>query len=458
MNKRTSAGKAILLVLLVLVLLPPVLAAGLYLYLQNAPVLTQEVDTILAQPGVTPASRMSVSASERTLTFSLDKADVYWVMRQQGIAPDCPEIADALAGYGLTVKGWSIQLKNGSLRLNCEALFREKLLLPLHADIQLELDAANRLTGIVTGLQLGGISLPLDKIEQLLPQSAGINGLAIPVTQESAAAEMHPLLEDCVEIALKEDALDVTCLFERRLFLEETQVLGAAETFARFVPGVIASPYAVWLGYGVAEPAVPWAKKLAAFEADPAELIEFKLWELAEADAVITQRYCAENAYRDRFFCEIDAPALAAQHQAMAETCIANKAALETLMGALLSGYEQGDFSLDPQQGLVTLNKRGKITGAFTLEGYLGADWAGELGWMDVSALHLIDASGVSSALCPAGLLLRMADGSPAVAFYSLVWESRVSKKCPLIKTLPETLYQELAAAQGLPVLPNGNA
>ncbi len=446
--------KALLIVCIVLFVL-----VGLPLiYLSAFGGACDNTDALLQQAPMPFAERYAFSAEDKTVSIAVDKGDLYWAAAQEGLFDQDGEIARSLAAVGLTLRGTGISIDEGGITLTVKLLYQKLFPAPIRLRLTLENKGAE-ITAHVTEARLGKwIPLP---VERLIPDL---------LTYTLDGGELHSRLEKLRSVTMEEGRIVFTCGVGEEIVREMLENYGQIEEYARYLGAFEAIQVA--RAYHDGNDAQVTAF-LTLCENDPAHFVDFKRSELAVAEDHKAGQYFTESdaQYLPRFFPELSADGIAELSTEYDDTYALHRSQLMAMAETLQTLYEAGSISTDGMHFLLLGDQAEPLTLPLLTEDASAFDW------LDANAARVIYGHGGSYAMTQnvpplsktpketsdafAGmtlkdkyvplLLVKMADGSPRLAFF-------ISGGKFTLVDVTDAQYAEWMAMERIPVAELGLA
>lgn len=324
--KRRSHGW---IVLLVIVLLLGGAAGYLYYSVVKAPLETDDPQLLAASAPMSPEDRFRFFPADRTAQVRMDKSDIWSLILEHAGKDFLDTVNKELSPYGLTVSGCAIRLEEAGLWLDLELYYKETRLV---ARVPCALEfSENRLSLTPTGVKLGVISLP---VEKLLSKVKLEYDVALPVLSEvtqvsfvqGAAVITGPVEQDIRSLVPVDKAL-----YQTAVFCQELQ----------YIADVLPAQEGVGL-------------LLNPLEQDPGKVEDLYFDLFVMADPKVTEDYLdSRYGLTERFFPGIDFDAVTQEHDAMTELRGERTLILEKFFTNLVGNYNEKAFSLSDGQFLL---------------------------------------------------------------------------------------------------------
>ncbi len=433
-----SIFKKLLFIILVLVLIVIAASTALYIYSKNAKTTSDDVAAIISAEPMPASERYSFDASTLKMELSIDKSDLWWLLKEIENEDIIGEITSDLESNGLTLQSYGLDITPKGILISTEITYGDFLRLPLKLSTNTTCNNGT-LTISPAGVYLGKIWLPLDKFP--FNRLASVYGIDHDFDFDDYTYEivlsdwdMLPMLTD---IYFEDIRMVMVYNLDESLFPHSISAYGDnLDWFAEECTDCIEvlSEYCEEGALGER-----FTRLVENFSSNPGSFSGFIAETLAVSYESASKKYLDKNKpWLVRFMPEITEKNVSALHASLYKICAERFSLFDSLLDTLQASYNSREFGID-ERGVTYNNK------PFNLESYLGDDWDQYSGWLDASSFRpvLIGTKSAYDAKTPLlrkitdsreymdyvdtlegkfpmGFIVKMRDGTPVLKYYNV--------------------------------------
>ena len=160
-SPKKSIFKKLLLILLVLILIIITATVTLYIYSKTAETTKDDVAAFVSSETVPAAERYSFNASSLKMEMSLNKHDLWCLLKEAGVEQILGDITDDLENSGFTLQSYGMDITDKGILISTELTYGDLLRLPLKLLTNTSVNDGT-LTLSLSNVYLGSIRLPLE--------------------------------------------------------------------------------------------------------------------------------------------------------------------------------------------------------------------------------------------------------------------------------------------------------
>jgi hypothetical protein len=435
---KKSMLKKQLLVILVLILVIITATAALFIYSRTAKTTNDDIAAIISTKTMPAAERYSFDASSLKMEISIDKSDLWWLIKEADKEDIMGQIANDLESNGFTLQSYGLDITGEGVLISVELTYGDFLRLPLKLLTDTSLNNGT-LTISPSSVYLGKIRLPLEKFPlNRLASGFGMNpGFSFDDYKYDIAMSDWDLMSMLTNIYFKDNHMIMVYNLDDSLFSHSVSAFGDnLSWYADECTDCIEVLREYRKEGAIGE---RFTRLVESFSSNPDNLSGFIAQTLAVSTKPVSKAYLDKNElWLVRFMPEINDKCVSDLNASLYNLCSERSSLFHSLLDTLQASYNSRKFGID-ERGFTYNNK------PFDLKSYLGDGWDQYSGWLDASSFRpvligTINAYDVKTPLLqkitdsrgyidyvdtldekyPIGFIVKMKDGTPLLKYYSV--------------------------------------